>query len=376
MKQEKDRGLRLELDRLAKNYGSGGRGVTAVDGIDLAIEPGEFFILLGPSGCGKSTLLEMLAGLEPPTSGEIRFDGEAVAAPARGVFLTPKERNVAMVFQSYALYPHLTVSENIAFPLRVGGAKTDSIGAAVREAAESVEIGELLERRPAELSGGQRQRVAIARAIVRRPSLFLMDEPLSNLDARLRASTRAKLKALQRRLGVTTVYVTHDQQEAMALGDRVAILNRGRIEQIGTPASLYADPATAFVARFVGNPPMNLIRTRRSGEADGPLLQAVGTEWIFLADVTQGRELPAGESILIGIRPEDVRILPSDSRNGLEARVDSVEPLGRENLLHLSAGALTFTALSPHSGPGVGETVRAEFDPGRLHYFPDDREEM
>jgi len=227
--------------------------VAAVDGIDLEVKEGEFLVLLGPSGCGKTTLLRMIAGLDTPSSGQILIGGEVVND------LPPRDRNIAMVFQSYALYPHLTVEKNIAFPLRAQGVPNQRVMEEVQRAAQMFGIGHLLKRKPRQLSGGERQRVALARAVVRHPQVFLLDEPLSNLDAKLRNSARAELQQFQRRLGTTTIYVTHDQIEAMGLGDRVAVFNKGRMCQIGTPQEVYADPADTFVATFLGSPPMNLI---------------------------------------------------------------------------------------------------------------------
>ncbi len=227
--------------------------VRAVDGIDLAAREGEFLVLLGPSGCGKTTLLRMIAGLEEPTSGDILIGGRVVTQ------LPPRARNVAMVFQSYALYPHLTVFKNIAFPLKAQGMGKDAIGDKVGWAASMFGIEGLLDRKPRQLSGGERQRVALARALVREPKVFLLDEPLSNLDAKLRTAARDELRQLQRRIGTTTIYVTHDQIEAMGLGDRVAVLNAGKIRQIGSPEQIYAEPTDTFVATFIGSPPMNLV---------------------------------------------------------------------------------------------------------------------
>ncbi|MDP2620411.1 MAG: ABC transporter ATP-binding protein [Hyphomicrobiales bacterium] len=239
----------VETRKITKHFD----GVRAVDGIDLLAREGEFLVLLGPSGCGKTTLLRMIAGLEEPTSGEILIDGRVVND------LPPRARNIAMVFQSYALYPHLTVFKNIAFPLKAVGMESEAISAKVQWAAGMFGINRLLDRKPRQLSGGERQRVALARAVVREPVVFLLDEPLSNLDAKLRISARDELQQFQRRLGTTTIYVTHDQTEAMGLGDRVSVLDAGKIRQIGTPEEIYADPTDTFVATFIGSPPMNLV---------------------------------------------------------------------------------------------------------------------
>src|SRR5579872_477700 len=258
--------IQLELRSIEKRYGNGN---DAVKGISFVAEQGEFIVLVGPSGCGKSTTLRMIAGLEEATGGDIVIGGKRVND------LPPKERDIAMVFQNYALYPHLSVAENIGFPLSIRKEKKDIIEREVRKAAELLSITHLLHRKPKELSGGERQRVAVGRAIVRKPQVFLFDEPLSNLDAALRTEMRAELKSLQRRLGTTMIYVTHDQTEAMTMGDKIVVLNQGRIEQFGTPQEIYMKPNSTFVARFLGSPAMNLIR--------GELLQA-NENMIFTAD--------------------------------------------------------------------------------------------
>jgi multiple sugar transport system ATP-binding protein len=242
----------VEVRGLSKHFGD----VVAVDGVDLRSEEGEFLVLLGPSGCGKTTLLRMIAGLEQPTAGEILLGGENV------IGLPPRARRVAMVFQSYALYPHMTVANNIAFPLKSQGVAPEERGPKVQWAAELFGIERLLDRRPRQLSGGERQRVALARALVREPSVFLLDEPLSNLDAKLRAAARDDLMEFQRRIGITTIYVTHDQVEAMGMGDRIAVMNQGKVRQLGTPEEVYHHPTDVFVAQFIGSPPMNLLETR------------------------------------------------------------------------------------------------------------------
>ncbi len=313
----------IVLDKVSKRFAD---GTEALHPTDLTIGDGEFFILVGPSGCGKSTLLNIIVGLTPPSSGDVRVGGETVTA------LDPKDRNMAMVFQSYAIYPHMTVRENIAFPLRLAKLGDAEIERRVSQAAELLELGELLGRRPADLSGGQRQRVAMGRAIVRRPAAFLLDEPLSNLDARLRLQTRGELARLHRRLGTTMVYVTHDQTEAMTLGQRVAVLRRGRVQQVGTPRELYRSPANLFVAGFLGAPPMNflpaVLQDRRlrlpMGELDLPAAyqHTLGG---------QRREL------IVGIRPEqlvDPGLDGADAWPKIDVPVDRVEWLGADQYVY------------------------------------------
>jgi ABC-type sugar transport system ATPase subunit len=340
--------MKIVLDAVSKSFRTLRGGVAAVEDIHLTVEDGEFLVLLGPSGCGKSTLLNLIAGLEEPTSGRISFDSRVMASPAERVFVAPGGRNAAMVFQNYALYPHMTVFDNIAFPLRVAKDKSRDIPAAVKEAARMLAIGEILNRKPGELSGGQRQRVAIARALVRRPSVFLLDEPLSNLDPQLRVSTRTELKRLQAELGVTTLYVTHDQMEATTLGHRVALLRAGRIIQIGTPGELYARPATAFVAAFIGSPPMNLIESRLMGD---------------MVDVDGATQ--------VGIRPEalTLRDAATPGATELSGTVSTIEPLGREVLYHLDAGGTDVLVLHPEETFRVGQVVYAGFDPRAVHRF-------
>ena len=282
----------IEARQLTKRFRE---GVAAVDGIDLASTDGEFLVLLGPSGCGKTTLLRMIGGLEPPTSGDILIGGHIVT------HLPPRARKIAMVFQSYALYPHMSVFENIAFPLRMIATPKDDIDRGVRDAAAKVHIDHLLARRPGQLSGGQQQRCALARAIVRKPRLFLLDEPLSNLDAKLRLETRVELRKLQRALGVTTVYVTHDQEEAMTIADRVAVFMEGRIVQIGRPQDIFARPATAIVAGFIGSPPMNLL----PAEIRAGMLHVAGV------DLRIDRALGPDAAVTLGVRPAALRIAPT-----------------------------------------------------------------
>ncbi len=343
--------------------------VRAVRDVDLSIGEGELFVLLGPSGCGKSTVLNLAAGLVKPTSGEIRFGDRTVASQERKIFVPPKERNVAMVFQSYALYPHLTVFENIAFPLRVAGEKNSDVGTAVVRAAETLGISDLLRVKPAELSGGQRQRVAIARAIVRRPALFLLDEPLSNLDAGLRASTRGELKRLQRELGVTTLYVTHDQTEAMTLGDRIALLQDGRVVQTGTPEDLYERPETPFAASFIGQVPMNLVTASVFEEEVGLYLR-LGDGKVLLSPGTAARVRSIGsEDILFGIRPEHLSVTPLPREGTTAAKVLSVEYLGRETILHVRVHGTVLAVLAGETAVREGDILGLVLDMERGHFF-------
>jgi multiple sugar transport system ATP-binding protein len=303
---------RIRLENISKTFDG---STTVMSGIDLSIEEGEFFTFVGPSGCGKSTILNMIAGLEAPTGGSIFFDEKPVNA------LSPKERDVAMVFQSYALYPHMNVYENIAFPLRMKKDRAEDIDEAVRRVALLLGLGDLLARKPKELSGGQRQRVALGRAMVRKPKVFLMDEPLSNLDARLRIEMRAEIKMLHRELGITTVYVTHDQAEAMGLSDRLAVLQQGKVQQVGAPLEVYRKPSNLFVAGFIGSPPMNVIRgtVRRRPPLE---IECNGT---ILRPSTAA---PMSGSVMVGIRPEDIAVLSAGDGDGIRATVSLIEPVG------------------------------------------------
>ncbi|MEM8870439.1 MAG: sn-glycerol-3-phosphate ABC transporter ATP-binding protein UgpC [Pseudomonadota bacterium] len=310
----------VSLNGIVKAYGA----LEVVHGVDLEVHEQEFVVLVGPSGCGKSTMLRMIAGLEDITSGDISIDGRWVNR------IAPKDRDVAMVFQNYALYPHLNVADNMAFGLRIRRMPKHQIKTTIAEVAEILGLTAYLERRPADLSGGQRQRVAMGRAIVRHPKVFLFDEPLSNLDAKLRTQMRAEIKRLHNRLGVTSVYVTHDQVEAMTLADRIVVMNDGRIEQVGTPMQLFNNPANIFVAGFLGSPPMNQMKgTLTSSGAD------IGGIEIKLNRAINGH---AGRDVIVGIRPEHVTLAPGDQTSTLPIALDLVEPLGSEALLHARFG--------------------------------------
>jgi len=343
---------RLGIDGVTKSFGR----TVAVDGVSLDVGHGEFLVLLGPSGCGKSTLLRMIAGLTPLSAGRIRLDDTDIT------HTPPRDRDLAMVFQSYALYPHLSVARNIGFPLRARRRSRTDIRGRVQEVAEVLDLGQLLERRPRELSGGQRQRVALGRALVRDPGAFLMDEPLSNLDAKLRSSTRAELTGLHRRLGSTFVYVTHDQVEAMTMATRIALLNAGRLEQVGTPAEVYDEPASVFVAGFLGAPPMNLLDAQivsHNGE-----LRAVAEN----VDVPLGiaGDLPPRD-VVLGVRPEH---LAPAATPMLRARVRAVENLGSDEVAHCTVGSAEVSLRGPRPlGMSTGDPLGLGVAPHHVHLF-------
>ncbi|NJE45975.1 ABC transporter ATP-binding protein [Thermococcus sp. GR7] len=350
---------------------------TAVKDLNLEIKHGEFMILLGPSGCGKTTTLRMIAGLEEPTKGQIYIGDKLVADPEKGILAPPKDRDIAMVFQSYALYPHMTVYDNIAFPLKLRKVPKQEIDRHVREVAEMLGLTELLKRKPRELSGGQRQRVALGRAIVRKPQVFLMDEPLSNLDAKLRVKMRAELKRLQRQLGVTTIYVTHDQVEAMTMGDRIAVINQGVLQQIGTPDEVYDRPANTFVGSFIGSPPMNFIDASIVEDERG-VWADFGEFRLKLLD-DQGEVLREknliGKEAIFGIRPEDIydamfAQIKIPGENMTRAMVEIIENLGSEKIVHLRVGDITFLgAFRSESKVKEGQEVDVVFDMRKAHVF-------
>jgi multiple sugar transport system ATP-binding protein len=341
---------RVEYEDVWKQFAT--QGAPAVRGLSLDVADGELLVLLGPSGCGKTTALRMLAGLEEPDSGDIRIAGASV------VGREPKDRDVALVFQSYALYPHLSARENIRYPLKLRKMTRAKQDTRVAHVADMLGIAHLLPRRPAQLSGGEQQRVALARAIVREPRVFLMDEPLSNLDAKLRVHTRTELKTLQRDLGTTMVFVTHDQAEAMSLATRIAILSAGELQQIGTPDEVYDHPANLFVAEFIGSPPMNLLEVVR----DGDTLVAAGG-WRIPAPPT--RERPVGE-VTVGLRPEGIAI----GAEGHLSEVIAVEPLGSEVIVDVRAGGKTVRVrAAPDVRPQPGATVRLLVAPAAVRLF-------
>ncbi|WP_224449511.1 ABC transporter ATP-binding protein [Haloprofundus salilacus] len=353
----------LTLDHVTKVFDDNGSDIVAVDDVNIDLADGEFLVLVGPSGCGKSTTLRMVAGLETITSGEIRL-GDRVINDS-----SPRDRDIAMVFQSYALYPHMTVRENMAFGLEESTELSDDeISRKVTETAEMLDIGELLDRKPKELSGGQRQRVALGRAIVRDPKVFLMDEPLSNLDAKLRSGMRTELQRLQEDLGVTTMYVTHDQTEAMTMGDRIAILDDGKLQQVATPLEAYHQPANQFVAGFIGDPSMNFFEMELQGD------RLVGDEFAYpISQQTRGH-LGGSTRVVLGIRPEDIELV-SDATgdHDYETVVDVVEPMGNENNVYLSFTAdseTTFVAtIGGMRSVEGGQPVVAHIPESAIHLF-------
>lgn len=343
----------VTIDKVVKNYGK----LEVVHGIDVRIADGEFVVLVGPSGCGKSTLLRMIAGLEDISGGTISIGDRVVND------LPPKSRDISMVFQNYALYPHMTVEENMAFSMTLAGASKEEKTRKVREAAEILGLVPLLERKPKALSGGQRQRVAMGRSIVRNPQVFLFDEPLSNLDAKLRVQMRGEIKSLHRRLGTTMVYVTHDQIEAMTMADRIVVMQNGHIEQVGTPLELYDRPANAFVAQFIGSPAMNLFPTiSMKGELWLPSGKA-----IHVPAPAGARE---GQRILVGKRPEEISVI---AENGMEAVVQNIEPTGSETYVEMSVdGKMISVILRDRSTFDVGSTQHLSLAQGATHFFDED----
>ena len=356
---------RVTLEGVRKVYDN---GFVAVHGVDLVVEDGEFVVLVGPSGSGKSTTLRIIAGLESLTSGTLTIGGRIVND------VPPNERDIAMVFQSYALYPHMSVYENMAFALHLRKMPRAEIDARVREAAGILGITAVLDRRPRQLSGGQRQRVAIGRAIVRQPRVFLFDEPLSNLDAKLRVQMRREIARIRRELSATVVYVTHDQVEAMTLGDRIVVMNEGRVEQIGSPLELYDHPRTLFVATFIGSPAMNLVDGRPRFDGGARFVAADDDAFVLPLTAVQTERIAAAsvERLAAGIRPEDVRVAtePGSGAIAIPAVVDAAEPLGNEVLLYLRAGAQDVTARADaRLLPRPGERLHVTIDPARVHYF-------
>lgn len=352
-----------------------GNDKPSVDDLNLDIKDGEFLVLVGPSGCGKSTTLRMLAGLEEVNKGRILIGGKDVTT------MQPKDRDIAMVFQNYALYPHMTVADNMGFALKIAGTPKEEIRKRVEKAAEILDLTEYLDRKPKALSGGQRQRVAMGRAIVREPKVFLMDEPLSNLDAKLRVQTRTQIAALQRQLGVTTLYVTHDQTEALTMGDRIAVIKLGILQQVGAPTELYDRPDNVFVAGFIGSPSMNLnTHPVVNGKAK------IGEDTVDLpADAVAKLTPEDNGQIVVGFRPEDAGLAPADDPNAFSLKVVNVEDLGSDGYIYgniVTDGSaaeasqvmsdqnkLTTIRVNPRALPQVGATVKIKIDPAKMHLF-------
>ncbi|WP_435363005.1 ABC transporter ATP-binding protein [Haloarchaeobius sp. DYHT-AS-18] len=346
----------IDIDTVRKEFENDEEGtIVAVDDVDLTIQDGEFLVLVGPSGCGKTTTLRTIAGLEDVTSGKIYFDETEVSGKRA------RDRDVAMVFQNYALYPHMNVRQNIGFGLKLSSEMSSAeIRSKVDQVAEMLGISDLLHKKPKELSGGQQQRVALGRAIIREPEVFLMDEPLSNLDAKLRAQMRTELQELQHDLDVTTVYVTHDQTEAMAMGDRIAIMNDGVLQQVGSAEEVYRSPTNEFVADFIGSPSINLL----TAEVDGSTLRGPGG---FKHTLEDDSWVDGYDEVRVGIRPEDLRLTDGE---GTDAEVSVVEPMGNENFLYMTLADIELTArIASALRPSPGQTVTLEFDEDALYLF-------
>jgi len=345
----------ISMSNLVKVYGSGAGAVPVIHGVSAEVADGEFVVIVGPSGCGKSTLLRMVAGLESVSGGKIAIGAHVVNN------VDPSERDIAMVFQNYALYPHFNVFDNMAYGLRIRKLPAHEIKARVEKAAKMLELSHLLERKPGQLSGGQRQRVAMGRAIVRSPQVFLFDEPLSNLDAKLRAQTRLEIRKLHAELGVTSLFVTHDQVEAMTLAQRMIVMNAGLMEQFGTPEEVYARPASTFVAGFIGSPPMNLM----PGLADGSRF-TLGSQVLALPSAA-----PRSGELILGLRPEHVTHWTVGQGGGWSLKVEMIEMLGAERLVygHLGTQVFTLRIDATHVPPKVGDLLNLQIEPRHLHWF-------
>lgn len=352
--------MKVELENLTKRWGK----VVGADGINLDIGDGEFVAFLGPSGCGKTTTLLMVAGIYKPTEGTIRFDGKVVNT------LSPKDRNIGMVFQSYALYPHMDVLQNISYPLKLQKIPKGERKERAQSVADMMGIGELMDRKPAMLSGGQQQRVALGRSLVKEPQLLLFDEPLSNLDARLRLSMRGEIKRLQMELGITSIYVTHDQVEAMTMADRIAVIKHGKLQAYAKPDELYDRPRTLFVAGFVGNPPMNFLKVEVTREDGEYRARAEGIDLLVPAE--RGEKAAKRGEVIMGIRPEDVSI----ADGGTQGEIYVVEPLGRDDLVDVRIGDLEIHVLAnPALGSKMGQRTSLKFDTKEVQFFDPETEQ-
>ncbi len=351
--------MRVRLENLTKRWGK----VIAVDHVDLNIGDGEFVALLGPSGCGKTTTLLMVAGIYKPTEGTVKFDDRVVND------LLPKDRNIGMVFQSYALYPHMTVFDNLTFPMMLKRAPKEQMRERAQRVADMMDIGHLMDRKPAQLSGGQQQRVALGRALVKEPQLLLFDEPLSNLDARLRLTMRAEIKRLQIDLGITSIYVTHDQVEAMTMADRIAVMKDGFLQAYAPPEELYDRPRTLFIGGFVGNPPMNFLHVEVIRDAERGDYHARREGFDLVVPPERGEKAVSRGIVTLGIRPEDICV----ADDGIPGEIYVVEPLGRDDLLNVRIGDASVHVLAdPTLGLKMGQTVRLNFNTLKVQFF--DRE--
>jgi ABC-type sugar transport system ATPase subunit len=346
--------MKIELENLTKRW----EGAVGAENVNLSINDGELVALLGPSGCGKTTTLLMIAGIYKPTTGSIRFDDQIVN------HLAPKDRNIGMVFQSYALYPHMTVFQNISYPLKLKKIPKAVLQDRTRRVADMMGIGQLMDRKPSELSGGQQQRVALGRALVKEPSLLLFDEPLSNLDARLRLTMRSEIKRIQNRLNITSVYVTHDQVEAMTMADRIAVMKEGKIEGFDKPEELYDHPRTKFIGEFIGNPPMNFMEVEVSQEKGQYIARSEKVKINISSEL--GKKVEGKSMIIMGIRPEDITVV----KEGVAGEVNGVEPLGRDDLIDVRIDTLHIHALvDPKLSLKMGDPVKLHFDTNKIQFF-------
>jgi multiple sugar transport system ATP-binding protein len=354
---------RLQLHNLTKVFSSGDNRIVAVDDLDVTVEDGEFLVLVGPSGCGKSTTLRCIAGLERVSTGQITLDGRDITDKK------PKERDMAMVFQNYALYPHMTVRENIGYGLKItSDLSSDEIGSRVEDTARLLEIEDLLDKEPSDLSGGQQQRVALGRAIIREPEVFLMDEPLSNLDAKLRTTMRTEIQQLQQDMDITTIYVTHDQTEAMTMGDRIAVLDGGELQQIDEPLDCYHRPNNRFVAGFIGSPSMNFLSVRR----DGDQLTHDAFEYT-LSETTLDDLRDTDVNLTLGIRPEHIELAGGDHRNAIPTTIEVVEPMGEVTYGYFEIGETTYTvSVEGERRLEAGQDVHVVFPERKIHLFDGD----
>jgi multiple sugar transport system ATP-binding protein len=359
--------VEVVFDHVTKIFGEGKESVVAVDDVSFTVKDREFIVLLGPSGSGKSTLLRLVAGLEIPTKGDIIIGDKIVTE------LPPRERDVAMVFQSYALYPFMSVFDNIAFPLKLRKVPKNEIRTRVEQVAETLNIKHLLNRMPGQLSGGEMQRVALARCIIRNPQVFLFDEPLSNLDAKLRVTTRGFLKRLQKDLGITSIYVTHDQEEAMSIADRIVVLDKGKVQQIGSPEEVYNNPQNTFVAGFLGSPPMNLIEGRLVIKGEERFFDSTFIKFKIPPNLLEGKNLEGVEKIVLGVRPENVRVIAESNVTTFKGRLYVTESVGSIRYAMIEVGdTLVRAVMDAALNPNIGDNVNFTINMKQIHLFNGD----